>query len=86
MAGGLPGPWVAVVDGDDNVWFSNFSSAGHSPLTELCGVRTETCPPGMKTGDEIGPPSGYGGGRVESGRSAISQNPPIFRLTGARIS
>jgi hypothetical protein len=62
---GLPGPWAAAVDGDDNVWFSNFSSAGHSPLTELCGVRTETCPPGMKTGEQIGPPGGYVGGGLQ---------------------
>ena len=62
--GGLPGPWAAVVDGDDNVWFSNFSGA-HSPLVELCGVRTETCPPGMKTGDQISPPNGYVGGGLQ---------------------
>jgi hypothetical protein len=31
-------------------------------LTELCGVRTETCPPGFKTGDPISPPkTGYAG-------------------------
>ena len=62
--GGLPGPWAAVVDGDDNVWFSNFTGA-HSPLVELCGARTETCPPGMKTGDQISPPNGYVGGGLQ---------------------
>jgi hypothetical protein len=62
--GGLPGPWAVVVDGDDNVWFSNFSGE-HSPLVELCGVRTETCPPGMKTGDQIAPPGGYVGGGLQ---------------------
>ena len=62
--GGLPGPWAAVVDGNDNVWFSNFSGA-HSPLVELCGVRTETCPPGTKTGDQIAPPGGYVGGGLQ---------------------
>ena len=25
--GGLPGPWAAVVDGNDNVWISNFTTA-----------------------------------------------------------
>ena len=25
--GGLPGPWAAVVDGNDNVWISNFADA-----------------------------------------------------------
>ena len=63
--GGLPGPWAAVVDGEDNVWFSNFSAAANSPLAELCGVRTETCPPGMKTGNQIGPPGGYVGGGLQ---------------------
>ena len=62
--GGLPGPWAAVVDGNDNVWFSNFSGA-RSPLVELCGVRTETCPPGTKTGDQIAPPGGYVGGGLQ---------------------
>jgi hypothetical protein len=62
--GGLPGPWAAVVDGNDNVWFSNFSGE-HSPLVELCGVHTESCPPGMKTGDQISPRNGYVGGGLQ---------------------
>jgi hypothetical protein len=62
--GGLPGPWAAVVDGNDNVWFSNFAMAS-SPIVELCGVRTENCPPGMKTGDQISPPGGYVGGGLQ---------------------
>ena len=32
---------------------------------ELCGVRTENCPPGMKTGDQISPPGGYVGGGLQ---------------------
>ena len=62
--GGLPGPWAAAVDGDDNVWISNFASPS-SPITELCGVRRQNCPPGMKTGDEISPPGGYVGGGLQ---------------------
>src|SRR5262252_5798895 len=62
--GGLPGPWAVVVDGNDNVWISNFVSP-NSPITQLCGVRTETCPPGMKTGDQISPPGGYVGGGLQ---------------------
>jgi hypothetical protein len=62
--GGLPGPWAAAVDGNDNVWISNFASAS-SPIVELCGVRTENCPPGMKTGDQISPPDGYTGGGMQ---------------------
>jgi len=63
-AGGLPGPWAAVVDGNDNVWISNFAMP-NSPITELCGVRTENCPPGFKTGDQIAPPDGYVGGGLQ---------------------
>jgi hypothetical protein len=48
------------------VWFSNFADAANSPLAERCGVRTETCPPGMKTGDPIGPSGGYVGGGLQS--------------------
>jgi hypothetical protein len=62
--GGLPGPWAAVVDGDDNIWVSNFAGR-HSPLAHLCGVRTENCPPGFKTGDQISPPGGYVGGGIQ---------------------
>src|SRR5215813_13507274 len=62
--GGLPGPWAVVVDGNDNVWISNFAMP-HSPITQLCGARTENCPPGMKTGDQISPPGGYVGGGLQ---------------------
>ncbi len=61
---GLPGPWAAAVDGNDNVWISNFVSPS-SPITQLCGVRTENCPPGFKTGDRISPPGGYVGGGMQ---------------------
>ena len=36
-----------------------------SPIVQLCGVRTENCPPGMKTGDQISPPGGYVGGGLQ---------------------
>ncbi|HEY2120364.1 MAG TPA: hypothetical protein VGH37_14335 [Candidatus Acidoferrum sp.] len=62
--GGLPGPWAVVVDGNDNVWVSNFVSPT-SPIVQICGVRTENCPPGMKTGDQISPPGGYVGGGLQ---------------------
>src|SRR5262245_43360957 len=62
--GGLPGPWAVVVDGNDNVWVSNFAMP-NSPIVQLCGVRTENCPPGMKTGDQISPPGGYVGGGLQ---------------------
>ena len=56
------GPWGAAIDGDDQVWISNF--AGRS-ITRLCGARTDACPPGMKTGDPISPPGGYVGGDMQ---------------------
>ncbi len=62
--GGLPGPWAVAVDGNDNIWISNFAMPS-SPIVELCGVRTENCPPGMKTGDQISPPGGYVGGGLQ---------------------
>jgi streptogramin lyase len=60
----LPGPWAVAVDGSDNVWVSNFAGAS-GQLAHLCGVRTENCPPGMKTGDPISPPLGYVGGGLQ---------------------
>jgi hypothetical protein len=57
------GSWGVVIDGNDQVWSSNFGSNGS--ITHLCGARTETCPPGMKTGDPISPPGGYVGGGMQ---------------------
>jgi streptogramin lyase len=57
--GAITGPWGVAIDGNDNVWVA--SSTSHS-VTQLCGVRTETCPPGLKTGDPITPSEGYIGG------------------------
>ena len=28
IGGGLPGPWAATIDGNDNVWISNFATPG----------------------------------------------------------
>ncbi|TWU32781.1 Virginiamycin B lyase [Novipirellula aureliae] len=55
----MNGAWGISIDGNDNVWVSN--SMSHN-LSQLCGVRTETCPPGLKTGDAISPKGGYIGG------------------------
>ena len=60
----LPGPWAVVVDGNDQVWVSNFARPW-GVIAHLCGARTETCPPGMKTGDPISPPGGYVGGGLQ---------------------
>ena len=52
------------MDGNDNVWISNFAMP-NSPITQLCGTRVENCPPGFKTGDPIAPPGGYVGGGLQ---------------------
>ncbi len=61
---GLTTPWAISVDGNDHMWVSNLSTAS-AGIVELCGFRTDTCPPGMKTGDAISPPSGYVGGGLQ---------------------
>ena len=61
--GSIWGAWAVSIDGNDHVWISNFAPGGG--ITELCGARTETCPPGKKTGDPISPPGGYKGGGMQ---------------------
>jgi streptogramin lyase len=61
---GLTAPWAASVDGNDNIWISNFSSWS-AGIVELCGFRTEHCPPGVKTGEAISPRGGYVGGGLQ---------------------
>ena len=61
---GLPGPWAVAVDGNDNIWISNFAGPS-SPIVALCGVHTEHCPPGVHTGGQISPPNGYVGGGLQ---------------------
>jgi hypothetical protein len=61
---GISGPWTVSVDGNDNIWVANFTSAA-AGIVHLCGFRTENCPAGMKTGDAISPPGGYVGGGLQ---------------------
>ena len=61
---GLAGPWAAAVDGDDNVWISNFVSDKFG-IVELCGANPKAWPPGKKMGDAISPPGGYVGGGMQ---------------------
>ena len=39
-------------------------------------MRTETCPPGMKTGDHISPPACYVGGGLQSRPFLDASGPP----------
>jgi streptogramin lyase len=59
---GLGGPWAVAIDGNDDVWVSNFTSAMGGNLVHLSGVNPR---PGMKTGDAISPPGGYVGGGMQ---------------------
>ena len=63
-AKGIYGPWAVSVDGNDNIWVSNFTSP-KAGIVQLCGFRPETCPPGVKTGEAISPPGGYVGGGLQ---------------------
>ena len=57
--GGIKNAWGTAVDGNDTVWVANFSGRR---LAQLCGVRTEACPPGKRqVGAPISPAkTGYG--------------------------
>jgi hypothetical protein len=63
--GGILGPWDVTIDGDDNLWVSNFGQISvtnifpHGRLSKLCGSDQSACPPGKKTGDAISPETGY---------------------------
>ena len=61
---GIYGLWAVSVDGNDNIWVSNFTSS-QAGIVQLCGFRTENCAPGMKTGDAISPAGGYVGGGLQ---------------------
>jgi hypothetical protein len=61
---GLATPWAIAVDGNDDVWVSNLANASYG-IVELCGFRTEHCPPGVHTGDAISPVGGYVGGGLQ---------------------
>jgi hypothetical protein len=61
---GITGPWAVAIDGNDHAWVTNLTTAA-AGVVELCGFRTETCPPGTKTGDAISPAGGYVGGGLQ---------------------
>jgi hypothetical protein len=64
---GLAGPWAVAVDGDDNVWVSNFAS-DRNGIVQICGANPKGWPPGKTMGDVISPPGGYVGGGMRKGR------------------
>jgi hypothetical protein len=56
IGGGLLIPWGIAVDGNNNIWVSNFQGRR---ISQLCGADTSKCPPGLETGDPISPEGGY---------------------------
>lgn len=61
--GGVDGPWGVTVDGEDNIWVSDFGPLGvsgySSRISKLAGANPATRPPNLKLGDPISPSSGY---------------------------
>lgn len=64
-AGGVDGPWDVTVDGDDNLWVTNFgplnllSDFSNGRLSKLCGVSAKNCGSASALGAAISPSSGY---------------------------
>ncbi len=48
----VQGGWGIAVDGADHVWVAGFLGGN---VTELCGVRRASCPPGVRPGRPISP-------------------------------
>jgi streptogramin lyase len=97
--GGMDGPWDTAVDGEDNVWVTNFgplkpgSNFTCGRLTKLAGVHP---PLGKNIGDPISPPTGYTvpsagsevllhNGDPLYGQGAPPSFAPMMRQTGAVI-
>lgn len=63
--GGIDGPWGLTVDGEGNIWVSNFGDVALNNdfdvgrVSKLCGANPLACPPGLKMGDPISPATGY---------------------------
>lgn len=55
--GGALVPWGMAIDGDDNVWVSNFFG---QRVSHFCGVPAKNCSKGLTTGDPISLDGGYG--------------------------
>jgi len=70
--GGMCAPWATAIDGEDNVWVSNFGPLApgdfRGRLTKLWGIHA---PPGHNVGDPISPPTGY---TVPSAGSEVLQH------------
>ena len=63
--GGIFGPWGLAVDGEGNIWISNFGDIApnndysYGRVSKICGANPAAWPEGMTMGDPISPNSGY---------------------------
>ena len=63
--GGIDSPWGIAVDGEGNIWVSNFgatmlaSDFNEGRLSKLCGANPAAWPKGLTMGDPISPQTGY---------------------------
>jgi len=63
--GGIDGPWGIAVDGEGNIWVSNFGATmlandfNEGRLSKLCGANPAAWPKGLTMGDPISPQTGY---------------------------
>ncbi len=63
--GGVFGPWGLCVDGEGNIWVSNFGDISlsndysYGRVSKLCGSNPAAWPEGLTMGDAISPDSGY---------------------------
>jgi hypothetical protein len=65
QGGGIDGPWGMAVDGEGNIWVSNFGATKEGNdfnvgrLSKLCGANPAGWPSGLSMGDPISPSTGY---------------------------
>ncbi len=84
--GGLSTPWGVAIDGDDNVWFANFTG---KRLSALCGSQPQNCPAGKRrTGASLAPrKNGYGfDGLVRSTGVAIDPSGNVWLTNNWKVA
>lgn len=81
--GGIDGPWGIAVDGEDNVWVSNFGALDigsvftEGRISKLCGANPGAWPDGLTMGDPISPPTGYKA-RTAGSQVLLANGDPLY--------
>ncbi|GHB93498.1 hypothetical protein [Cerasicoccus arenae] len=63
--GGINGPWGLAIDGEDNVWISNFgplesgSNFTDGGISKICGANPDSWPRRKTLGDPLSPDTGF---------------------------